>query len=148
MTEELDLAQIMREWTEVFMQRSFRDYKRFMDGAGLSPSQMGALLHLYRCEACGVSDIGEQFGISVPAASQLVERLVQQGLLERMESSKDRRSKRVILTAQGKLLIEEGIAARQQWMERLTGAFTPEEQKTIAQALILLTRAAGQMESR
>jgi hypothetical protein len=52
-----------------------------------------------------------------------------------------------VLSALGKLLIEEGIVARQQWMERLVGAFTLEEQELIGEALTLLTRAAEHTES-
>ena len=40
-------SEVMGEWAEVFMHRSFRDFKRFMDEAGLSPSQANALMRLY-----------------------------------------------------------------------------------------------------
>ncbi len=80
-------SEVMGEWAEVFMHRSFRDFKRFMDDAGLSPSQANALMRLYHGELCGVSDIGGHLGISNAAASQMVERLVQMGLLERTEDS-------------------------------------------------------------
>ncbi len=146
MANENILPVVLRKWVEVFMQRSFRDFKRFMDENGLSPSQLGSLMQLYRCGKCGVSDISDHLGLTVPAASQLVERLVQQGLLERSEDPNDRRFKQVTLTERGKAIVEGGFEARQKWMELLTTAFTPKEQETIAGALTLLTNAACELE--
>lgn len=137
---------VLRTWVEVFMHRSFRDFRRFMESAGLSHSQVGAMMTLYHRGACGVSDIGEQLGITVAAASQLVDRLVQQGLLERTEDTADRRFKQVSLAPQGKALIASGIEYRQRWMELLTQALTPDEQEKVSGALSLLTQAAQRLD--
>lgn len=83
------------------MHRSFRDFKRFMDDSGLSTSQVHALMRLYHTESCGVSDIGDHVGVTNAAASQLVDRLVQQGLLKRVEDSTDRRVKHITITSLG-----------------------------------------------
>ena len=147
MSVNLPLSLVLRTWVEVFMHRSFRDFRRFMEGAGISHSQVGALMQLYCEEACGVSDIGEHLGISVPAASQLIDRLVQQGFLERIEYPADRRYKQVSLTSKGRQLVESGIEYRQKWMEQLTQALTPEEQEVISGALSLLNRAAQQLNT-
>jgi DNA-binding MarR family transcriptional regulator len=147
MSINLPLSLVLRTWVEVFMHRSFRDFRRFMEGAGISHSQVGALMQLYCEDACGVSDIGEHLGISVPAASQLVDRLVQQGFLERIEYQADRRYKQVSLTSKGRQLMESGIEYRQKWMEQLTQALTPEEQQVISGALSLLNRAAQQLDT-
>jgi DNA-binding MarR family transcriptional regulator len=147
MSNQLALTQILHNWTEIFMRRSFRDFKRFMDEHDLSPSQIGTLMRLYHCGAEGVTDIGEHLGITPAASSQLVERLVQQGLLERTEDPHDRRYKQVTLTTRGKSLIESGIEARRKWMEQMTTQLTPEEQRMIIVALTLLTNAARQMET-
>lgn len=146
MTTEQCLKQVMREWLEIYVQRSFRDFKRFMDENDLSPSQVGALMRLHHCGNTGISEIAEAQGITVPAASQLVDRLVQQGLLARTEAPHDRRFKQITLTARGQELVEDGIRSRQAWMESLTSAFTPDEQECIVNALTLLTRAARQVE--
>ncbi len=146
MSEQPLLSQILRNWTEIFMRRSFRDFRRFMEQADLSPSQVGSLMRLYHRGDSGVCDIGEYLGVSRPAASQLVDRLVQQGLLERGEDPGDRRFKQVRLTARGRDLVESGIQARLSWIESLTVDFSAEEQQTILEALALLTRAAQKLE--
>lgn len=146
MNEEKKLPQVLQSWIEVFMHRSFRDHKRFMDQAGFSPSQAMTLSWLYRCGAVGISEIADNLGITNPAASQLVERLVQQGFLERTEDPNDRRFKQVTLAPKGRELIERSIEARRVWMEQLTEKFTAEEQNTLIEALTLLTDAAMKSE--
>lgn len=129
------------------MRRSFSDFKRFIDDSGLSMSQAHAMMQLYHCGECGVSDIGQHLGITKPAASQMIERLVQQGFLARSEDPKDRRYRQLTLTPQGRSLIEGGIEARRKWMEQLTTLLTPGEHQTIVEALALLAGAARELES-
>ena len=135
-------SDVIREWSEVFMHRSMRDFRRFMDETGLSFSQINILMRLFHGGSAGVSEIGERLGVSNAAASQAVERLVQMGLVERTEDPQDRRAKQLALTPQGCTLIERGIEIRSQWVEGLTDALTPEQQSMIISALTLLTAAA------
>ncbi|MCX6036564.1 MAG: MarR family transcriptional regulator [Chloroflexi bacterium] len=136
------LTEGIREWSEVFMHRSMRDFKRFMDATGLSFSQINILMRLFHGGCAGVSEIGDQLGVTNAAASQAVDRLVQLGLIERTEDPEDRRAKRLALTQKGRVLIEKGVEIRSQWIEGLTDALTPEQQNMIISALTLLTEAA------
>jgi Transcriptional regulators len=136
------LAESINEWSEVFMHRSGRDFRRFMEETGLSFSQLNVLMRLFHRGNCGVSEIGEQLGVTNAAASQTVDHLVQLGLIERTEDPADRRAKQLALTQQGNTLIENGIAARSKWFEGLIDAFTPEQHQLIISALTLLTEAA------
>ena len=136
------LTEGIREWSEVFMHRSMRDFRRFMDQTGLSFSQINILMRLVHKGSTGVSKIGEQLGITNAAASQAVDRLVGLDLIERTEDPDDRRAKRLALTKKGRAVIEQGIEARSKWIEGLTDALTPEQQDMIISALTLLTEAA------
>ena len=136
------LTEVIRDWSEVFMHRSMRDFRRFMDETGLSFSQINILMRLVHGKSTGVSEIGEQLGVTNAAASQAVDRLVQLDLIERTEDPEDRRAKRLALTQKGRALIEKGIEARSKWIEGLTDALTPEQQNMIISALTLLTEAA------
>ncbi len=139
---KVSLTEVIREWSEVFMHRSMRDFKRFMDATGLSFSQISILMRLAHRGSAGVSEIGGQLGVTNAAASQAVDRLVQLGLIERTEDPEDRRAKRLALTQKGRALVERGVRARSQWVEGLTDALTAEQQKTIVAALTLLTDAS------
>ena len=116
--------------------------------AGLSPQQLGLLTVLHHSGGQGVSILGEELGVSSAAASQMIERLVQQGLLERCEDPSDRRVRQVQLTPKGTELVEKGMQARREWIEKLRRALTTEEQEKIAIALTHLTEAAQAMEKQ
>lgn len=146
MSPTKELTEVIHEWSEVFMRRSGRDFKHFMDETGLSFSQLNVLMRLYHGGNSGVSEIGEQMGVTSAAASQSIDRLVLLGLIERTEDPEDRRAKRLGLTQKGLTLIEKGIEARSQWVEGLTDALTPEQQSMTISALTLLTQAASKTE--
>jgi DNA-binding MarR family transcriptional regulator len=142
MSPTKELTEVIHEWSEVFMRRSGRDFKRFMDETGLSFSQLNVLMRLFHGSNSGVSEIGEQMGVTSAAASQAIDRLVLLDLIERTEDPKDRRAKRLALTPKGRTVIESGIEARSRWVEGLTDALTPEQQSMTISALTLLTEAA------
>ena len=142
MSPTIVFTEVIREWSEVFMQRSMHDFRKFMEETGLSFSQINILMRLLHGGSTGVSEIGEQLGVTNPAASQAVERLVQLELIERREDPGDRRAKQLTLTPKGRTLIEQGIEIRSKWVEGLTDALTPEQQSMIISALTLLTAAA------
>ena len=142
MLETKLLTDVIREWSEVFMQRSMRDFKRFMDTSGLSFSQINILMGLVHRGETSVSEVGEHLGISNAAASQAVDRLVVMGLIQRTEDPVDRRAKQLALTLKGHSLIEKAIEARSQWIEGLAQSLEAEQQETIIFSLTLLTDAA------
>lgn len=136
------LTEVVREWSEVFMRRSGRDFKRFMDETGLSFSQINVLIRLHHGGKSGVSEIGEHMGVTSAAASQAIDRLVNLEMIERTEDPADRRAKLLVLTPKGRELIARGVEIRSGWVEGLTNAFTVEQQDMIISALTLLTEAA------
>ncbi|KAF0108864.1 MAG: transcriptional regulator MarR family [Anaerolineaceae bacterium] len=142
MSPPKQFSDTIREWAEVFMHRSMRDFKRFMNDSGLSFTQVNLLMRLYHGGKIGVSELGGHLGITNAAASQAIDRLVKDGLIERSEDPQDRRAKRLTLTEEGHALIARGIETRGQWIAGLTEAFTPEQQAMIVSALTLLTEAA------
>jgi DNA-binding MarR family transcriptional regulator len=142
MQSSKQLSEVVREWAEVFMHRSARDFKAYMDEEGLSFSQVNVLMRLLHEGKGGVSKIGEEMGVTNAAASQAIDRLVQMGLVERNEDPDDRRAKRLTLTPKGHTVIEKGIKARSKWVESLTNILTSDQQETIITALTMLSEAA------
>jgi DNA-binding MarR family transcriptional regulator len=76
----------------------------------------------------------------------MIERLVQQGLVERCESPDDRRVRLVHLTERGRQVVDESIRARQQWVERLLASLSEEQRNLVGRALRVLTEHAALME--
>ncbi len=137
---------ILLEWIKVFMRRTGQDFKSFMDDSGLSFSQVNTLMRLHFSGEADVSHIAGQLGVSNAAASQLVDRLVQTGLIARREDPLDRRIKRLELTPAGHALAEKLVNIRRGWMEKFIGTLTPEQRDNISIALQTMTDAARSLE--
>ena len=148
MTNSVELTAVIRKWVDVFTTRSMHDWTRYVKASGLSMPQFGILMNLHYRHTCGVSDISDHMEISAAAASQLVEKLVQSGLLERQEDPADRRAKLLTLSTRGLALIETGIEARSRWVDELVSMLTPAEYEQVAAALGTLTQVAGRLEEK
>ena len=109
--------------------------------------QFSLMMQMYHRGACGMSGISERFEITPAAASQMVDKLVQSGFMVREEDPADRRAKTLNLTAKGRQLIEQGIEERYRWVADLAGKITPEERERISEALVVMMRAAQEIES-
>jgi len=133
-----ELIKTMQEWVEMFMRRSMYHVLLFTKENNLSMSQMGALMNIHWQGVCNVSDVGDELGITSAAASQMLERLVQQGLVERTEDPHDRRAKQIALTDKGRQTIHESFRVRHAWLGELAGSFTLTEQERVRVALRLL----------
>jgi len=132
------LAQTLQDWMRVVMQHSMRNFMLYAKEHNYSMAQLNALFRIRHKGTCGVSDLGEEMGVSSAAASQLLERLVQQGLAARTEDPQDRRNKRVALTEAGERLVQESAAARQGWLTQVADLLPADEQQQVNAALQLL----------
>ena len=148
MTKPTQFSKTLRAWMDTFMHRSMRGWSHFAKSTGLSMSQFSILMQLHHKGPCGMSEIGERFDISAAAASQLVEKLVHAGYLERAEDPSDRRAKLLTLSEKGKELINQGTEERHRWMDDLTSKLSTEEQAKVVEALNILTEAAQTMEAK
>ena len=72
-----------------------------LQGGEFSFSQLNALYQLYHSGPQTIADLAKAASLSQTASSRMVERLVQNGLVERREVPEDRRQKRVELTEAG-----------------------------------------------
>ncbi len=73
----------------------------------LSTGQLKALVTLDLREGMTVGEVAEALHVGKPAASMLVDRLVQQGYVERSEDPSDRRRAIVVPSAAGAALVEQ-----------------------------------------
>ena len=147
MTKPVQFTQAIRSWMDVFMHRSMRGWSLFAKSTGLSMPQFSLLMQLHHKGACGMSEVSERFEVTPAAASQLVDKLVQNGFIIREEDPHDRRAKLLNLTDKGRELVQQGIEERYRWVDQLAGKLTAEERAQVSEALNLMTRAAGELEA-
>jgi DNA-binding MarR family transcriptional regulator len=147
------MEEIRKKYFEVFekamgqiMQRSMRSFWQYTKEQGLSMTQMVALRHIHYNQDCNISQISEELGVTTAASSQLLDRLVQQGLIARRENPHDRRHKQLVLTERGRQILTESTVARQQWLYQLVDRLSVEEMEQIIQALELITERMKEIE--
>ena len=109
--------------------------------------QFGLLMQMHHKGDCGMSAVSERFDITPAAASQLVDKLVHSGLIQRVEDPHDRRAKLLSLTDKGRDLIQQGIEERYRWVEELAEKLTAEERVQVSDALNIMTEAAKELEA-
>ena len=144
--KDLQARQAILDWTAVFMRLSMSGFLRFAHGSGLSWAQMAVLMHLHYRGPREVMACGELLQLSPAGASQMIERLVQQGLVQRSETPDDRRVRLVHLTAAGRQVVDKILQAQQGWLVQLLSALTDAQRAAVSQALRTLTNQAALLE--
>jgi len=135
-----------RQWNEIFMARSMQRFMAQARESGFSMPQIGALMRIHRQGPLPMSDISKEMGTTLAATSQLLDRLVQQGLITRTEDPNDRRVRNVALTDRGRELLEASLRARQRWVDDLSRSLTEVELETVTDALQILVRRAKELD--
>jgi DNA-binding MarR family transcriptional regulator len=114
---------------EALMFRSMQDVIKYSKESGYSMSHIGTLMHLHHKGVSDVSGLGDKLGITYPAASQMLDRLVEKELIQRTEDPKDRRSKKIVLTDKGFETLHESMKARKASLKELSEKMTNEEKE-------------------
>jgi DNA-binding MarR family transcriptional regulator len=123
------------KWLNLSTQRTMDEFVRFIRKQEITLQQMTVLMHLHYHGSCEMSRLVEPLQIGKSAVSQLVERLVKMGYLERVEVAGDRRARLVRITAAAEQVVLEAIAARQNWIEATHFDMPLGDQKQMVQAL-------------
>jgi DNA-binding MarR family transcriptional regulator len=125
----------LKAWVDLSMRSHFRTVAEFAKERGLSFSRMGTLVRLKKSGECSVSELAKHLDVSSAAASQLVEKLCSDGLISAVESPDDRRSRRIGLTEEGRLLLSELEARHEHWLFSLESELSEKERLLVADAL-------------
>jgi DNA-binding MarR family transcriptional regulator len=142
-----DSAQEMLDWLSGLTRRSLHAALRFTRESGLTLLQMYVLQHLFYQGPVEISRLTGTLGVSIAAAGQMVERMVQQGLLLRVEIPGDRRAHQVHLSDAGRALVEGSVAERRAWLEQVCARLTAEQRTDLVEALRLMEQTAQAIDT-
>jgi MarR family 2-MHQ and catechol resistance regulon transcriptional repressor len=118
-----------------------------IEDTGLGLSDFGVLEILLHKGPLPVNTIGPIVDLTPGSISIAVDRLVEKGLVSRVESAKDRRVGIVALTPRGKDLIAGAFRKHSGQMKRVFSELSPEESRGLETALKKVgKRAATLME--
>ena len=118
-----------------------------IEETGLGLSDFGVLEVLLHKGPLPVNTIGPIVDLTAGSISIAVDRLVEKGLVSRVESAEDRRVRIVALTPRGKDLIVPAFRKHAGQMKRVFSELSPEELRVLEEALKKAgKRAAALME--
>jgi len=105
--------------------------------------QFRALLYVGRNPGTDLSSLAEHLGASMPAVSELISRLVRDGLVLRELDPASRRRIRLTISADGERQFHEARGRTIDWLANRLGSLSPEQLDRIASALQELRRVLG-----
>ena len=106
-----------------------------MNEAGTTLPQILFLARLRQAGGGTASDLADTLNMSLPAVSQMVDRLFRLGLLSRAEDAEDRRRKRLATTAKADSLLDRLTRARGAEYSRGVARLSPALRKELAAVL-------------
>jgi DNA-binding MarR family transcriptional regulator len=109
--------------------------------AELTVPQFRALVFLNHNEYASLSDMAEDLGLSLPAASRMVELLVKRGWMRRRARSSDRRCVSLSLTGRGKAVFRMARKATQVALSQRLKSLSAGELALVSGAMQVLSRA-------
>ncbi len=104
-------------------------------GQELTFAQMRLLFLLQRNGPAPVSRVAEWFGVGLPAASGIIDRVEKHGLLERHHRLDDRRVVECDLTESGRQLIDEMSGLQRRLMRQLLSVLSEDELEEFARLI-------------
>jgi len=123
--------------------RAIRGHMREGREEGVSVPQFRALLYVGRNPGTDLSSLAEHLGASMPAVSELISRLVRDGLVLRELDPASRRRIRLTISADGERQFHEARGRTIDWLANRLGSLSPEQLDRIASALQELRRVLG-----
>ena len=127
-----------------------RTTKEAWQNLDLTMAQLKVFLTLNFEGEVTISKLAQTLGISHPTASHLVERLVQAGLVERVEHAADRRYTLARLTSQGTMMVQRLRQGRENRLQHWLVQLDEQDLAALRQGLEALNRivaASGSQEA-
>lgn len=108
----------------------------------ITPSLLQCLQYIYLHGPTSIRKIALGLSVTFPAASQLVERLVQKELITREHCTTDRRRADVGLTDEGRAVIQRSRAQKSRWMASVIDKMTEEQRDCLVNSMEEFIRIA------
>ncbi len=115
------------------------------EGIDLSYNQYKTLLTIADSGACSLGDLARELEVAMSSASQMVERLVGQGLVSREQDAGNRRQVTIRLTSNGEKLIGELQDNLVEGYKRVLKRLPEEDQEDLVQSFETIARILGKL---
>ncbi|MFN9112289.1 MAG: MarR family winged helix-turn-helix transcriptional regulator [Bacteroidota bacterium] len=99
------LVDLLNELNGILMVHTIGDLMEYLQDQDISPPRFMALQILEHHPGITITTLAQQLKLTLGSASQLIDRLENDGLVIRQEASNDRRIRRIILLEKGKNIL-------------------------------------------
>jgi len=104
-------------------------------GMRISPSQIKTLSAFHEDREYKMSELSRNALVKMPSMTEMVDKLQEEGILERLRDPKDRRVVRVRLTAEGKKIHKKFVDRRKREIKILFGELSKKDQSELVHSL-------------
>ena len=141
--EVTDASRHLVDLLTTLLSSTFRQilWKRALE-LDLNYSQAQVLFHVAKHPGALIGTVARSFGITLPAVTQVVDRLESKGFLERAEDPQDRRQVRLFLTRDGEGLARKLEALQVEGLGRVLKRLSAADRKDVIRGIERLVAAA------
>jgi DNA-binding MarR family transcriptional regulator len=111
----------------------------------LTYAQSQVLFHVADHPACHMGEVAKAFGVTLPAVTQIIDRLEQKQFVTRGDHPADRRVYVLELTRQGKALAQELHGLQMRSLEEVLGRMAADDRQRVIKGLEALVDAATEV---
>ncbi|MBO3749606.1 MarR family transcriptional regulator [Streptosporangiaceae bacterium NEAU-GS5] len=137
MDERAAAEEIGRLYPAVY--RRFKASSRPVGGTDLTPRMLSVLRHLQTAGPLTVGELAEHLGLSRAAATELVDRIEERGMVARIRDERDRRRVFVWTTEEGRAAVSIRVL-EDDLLAKAVHEMTPEERQGLVDGLRALLR--------
>ncbi len=127
----------LRNWRNFFTEffnRVIKDSGK-IDGFDFSISQFKAMAAFREDKEYRMSELSKQASVTMPTMTEMIDKLEQDGLAERIKDAQDRRVIKVCLTEKGKRLRRQFMDKRRDELKNILGMLSREDREELKNAL-------------
>lgn len=143
MTSVSELTDHSGYWMRMVSNAVSQEFARKVSGEGVTVAEWSFMRALYDLQPTPPSMLAESMGMTKGAISKLADRLAAKGLIERMESQKDRRAHSLSLTKEGRAKIPVLASLADRNDAEFFGVLTKEEHESLDLILKALAERRG-----
>src|SRR6266851_3497848 len=136
---ESEIQDLLRQWRAVMASSRPR-----WTAADLTFTQLRALSVISRRDAMRMSELAEELGIGLAAASALADRMARRQLITRRPDPDDRRIVRLEAATRGRRLLERLERGSMDHFGKLIGRMSPSEREAFATTLRAFVRLSAE----
>jgi MarR family transcriptional regulator for hemolysin len=138
---ERDLAFLLSDAARLLRTCADQEARRF----GMTRAQWGVLFRLQRNEGLKQSELADLLEVQPITLTRLIDRLCDNGLIERRNDPNDRRVKRLFLTSAAKPVLEKVTAAAETMMASVLAGLEPGAREAMRASLTIVKRNLRQV---